>query len=113
MPPTIRLAAAEDAEQVQTIYEPVVRHTATSFEVEPPSADEMRRRIVTTLVHWPWLVCEHRSEILGYAYGDRHRVRAAYQWSVDVSVYVREQVRRAGVGRALYSSLFKLLALQG
>jgi L-amino acid N-acyltransferase YncA len=61
----------------------------------------------------PWLVCEHRGELLGYAYASPHRVRAAYQWSVDVSVYIHAQARRSGVGRGLYRSLFALLTLQG
>ena len=65
------------------------------------------------MTYWPWLVCERQEEILGYSYASKHRVRTAYQWSVDVSVYVHAQMRRLGVGRALYRSLFKILALQG
>jgi phosphinothricin acetyltransferase len=49
---------------------------------------------------------------LGYVYATRHRARAAYQWSVDVSVYIRDGMRRTGIGRALYTSLFELLVLQ-
>ena len=109
----IRLAASDDAEQVQAIYAPIVRDTAISFEVEPPSVDEMRQRIEKTLVDWPWLVCERGGDVLGYVYAGQHRVRAAYRWSVDVTVYIHERARRRGVGRALYTSLFKLLALQG
>jgi len=109
----IRLATANDAEQIQAIYAPSVLYTAISFELEPPTADDMRQRMVQTVQRWPWLVCEHNGEVLGYAYASAHRTRAAYQWSVDVSVYVQAQVQRAGVGRALYSSLFKLLTLQG
>lgn len=109
----IRLATEQDAEGVLAIYGPIVVGTAISFEVEPPGVDEMRRRIAKTLVYLPWLVCEDRGAVVGYAYASRHRVRAAYQWSVDVSVYVHEQARRAGVGRALYSSLFEVLVLQG
>ena len=109
----IRLATANDAEQIQAIYAPNVLSTAISFELEPPMVDAMRQRIVQTVQHWPWLVCDYDGEALGYVYAGEHGTRAAYQWSVDVSVYVQAQVRRAGVGRALYSSLFKLLALQG
>ena len=58
------------------------------------------------------MVCEEHGVLLGYAYASPHRARAAYQWSVDVSVYVHAQARRAGVGRALYRSLFSLLTLQ-
>lgn len=110
--PTIREATPDDAVQIQAIYAPIVSATSISFELEPPSADEMRRRILQTQSALPWLVCE-RDGILGYAYASQHRSRAAYQWSVDVSVYVHEQARRMHIGRALYTSLFKILALQG
>ena len=109
----IRLATADDADPVQGIYAPIVRDTVISFEVDPPSVAEMRQRILDTLAHWPWLVCEHDGDVIGYAYAGTHRVRAAYQWSVDVSVYIHEQARRCGVGRALYTALFRILLLQG
>ncbi len=109
----IRLASEADAAQIQAIYAPIVVKTATSFEMEPPSVDEMRRRVVDTLTHLPWLVCERAGQVLGYAYASKHRARAAYQWSVDVSVYVHVDARRLGVGRAIYKSLFQILRLQG
>ena len=111
---TIRLATERDAEQIAAIYAPNVIGTVISFEFEPPTAEEMRRRIGLTLKRYPWLVCErHDGRLLGYAYAGAHGSRAAYQWSVDVSVYVHEEARRMGVGRALYASLFAALALQG
>ena len=112
-PSSIRLATERDAEQVAAIYAPNVTDKIISFELEPPSADEMRRRIEVTLERYPWLVCERQGRVLGYAYAGAHGSRAAYQWSVDVSVYVHEQARRAGVGRALYTSLIATLSLQG
>ncbi|HEX7023068.1 MAG TPA: arsinothricin resistance N-acetyltransferase ArsN1 family B [Trueperaceae bacterium] len=111
--PTIRLATPEDAAAVAAIYAPVVTSTATSFELEAPDAAEMSRRILGTLARYPFLVCEAGGEVLGYAYGSRHRSRAAYDWSVEVSVYVNASARKLGVGRALYRSLLALLALQG
>jgi L-amino acid N-acyltransferase YncA len=109
----IRLATPHDAVGVQAIYAPVVHETAISFELEPPTVEDMQQRIAKTLERMPWLVCEHRGEMLGYAYASPHRVRAAYQWSVDVSVYIQAQARPSGVGRGLYRSLFALLTLQG
>jgi L-amino acid N-acyltransferase YncA len=109
----IRLATERDTEQIAAIYAPNVTDTIISFESEPPSADEMRRRIEGTLERYPWLVCERQGRVLGYAYAGAHGSRAAYRWSVDVSVYVHEEVHRRGVGRALYGSLFAALDLQG
>lgn len=103
----------EDAAAIAGIYRPAVVGAAISFEFEPPDAAEMDRRVQTTLKRTPWIVCEHEHTILGYAYAGRHRDRAAYQWSVDVSAYVLRDYHRAGIGSALYTSLFAILELQG
>ena len=88
---------------MQAIYEPVVRDTAISFEAEPPSIAEMRVRIAATLAaDLPWLIFARGADTLGYAYAARHRDRAAYRWSVEVSVDIHADFRRHGVGRALY-----------
>jgi len=107
----IRTATLADAEVVAAIYGPVVRHTTISFETEPPDAAEMRARIEKTLASLPWLVAEDAAGVVcGYIYASKHRERAAYQWSVDTTVYVREDMRGQGVGRALYERLLPLLA---
>ncbi len=113
MTSTIRLATEQDADQILAIYTPLVIGTNRSFETEPPTVNDMSQRIVRTLERMPWLSCEMDGKVAGYAYANPHRVRPAYQWSVEVSVYVDEQHMRRGVGRALYNSLFNILALQG
>jgi phosphinothricin acetyltransferase len=112
MSAAIRLATANDGEQLSRIYAPIVRDTAISFEIDPPDAAEMARRIVETLPALPWLVADSGGEVLGYVYASRHRARAAYSWSVDTTVYIHAGARRTGVGRALYASLFSILTLQ-
>lgn len=109
----IRPAREGDAEAIAGIYAPAVSGNATSFETDPPGPAEMARRVRETMARFPWLVCEDRGRVLGYAYASRHRDRAAYQWSVEVSVYIHPEARRTGVGRALYTSLFEVLKLQG
>jgi L-amino acid N-acyltransferase YncA len=111
--PDIRLARESDAEAVAAIYRPWVEGTAVSFEVEAPGRDEMARRILASGSYAPWLICEGSDGVWGYAYASRHRDRAAYQWSVDVAVYVRADRQRRGVGQSVYQSLFALLRLQG
>jgi phosphinothricin acetyltransferase len=113
MTAVIRLAAESDAPTLLAIYAPYVRETAISFELEAPDEGEMAARVRKTLLAYPWLVCEHDGHIIGYAYGSRYRERPAYQWSVEVTVYVQRDLHRSGVGRALYTSLFALLRLQG
>jgi L-amino acid N-acyltransferase YncA len=109
----IRLATIDDAEQIAAIYAPVVTDTPISFELDPPDTGETARRIVGTLERYPWLVCENAGEVLGYVYASRHRSRAAYQWSVDTAVYLHPRYRRSGIGRALYTTVFGVLPLQG
>ena len=109
----IRLARADDAPRLAEIYRPAVTEHPTSFELEPPSAEEMARRVAKIDGRLPWLVAERDGGVIGYAYGSPHRERAAYQWSVEVSAYVDASAHRGGVARALYTSLFAILALQG
>lgn len=109
----IRFAKPSDAERVLEIYAPIVCETAISFELVPPAVAEMRERIETTMENFPWLVAEVEQNIIGYAYASRHRERAAYQWSVDVSVYVNENTQRRGVARALYRALLDTLTELG
>lgn len=109
----IRFATDADASAISAIYSPVVRETAISFEVEPPSVEEIQRRISKITAVYPWLVYEKDGAFQGYAYASQHRERAAYQWSVDVSVYVDERWRGKRVGRALYTSLFAILRALG
>jgi L-amino acid N-acyltransferase YncA len=113
MPATIRLATIADGPALAAIYAPAVSAHATSFELEPPDGAEMARRVASLTTRTPWLVCEHRSTVIGYAYASPHRDRWAYQWSVEVSAYVSADAHRRGVARALYASLFAVLAVQG
>lgn len=109
----IRVVREADAAEIAAIYAPFVADSAVSFELVPPSPDEMARRIRDYSDFAPWLVCELNDSVAGYAYASRHRDRAAYQWSVEVSAYVRADVRRQGVARTLYDTLLKTLARQG
>ncbi|WP_224269936.1 arsinothricin resistance N-acetyltransferase ArsN1 family B [Haloprofundus salinisoli] len=109
----LRPATPDDADDVRRIYEPFVRDTAVSFETTPPTGAEMRERIASTLESRPWLVYERGGRVFGYAYAGSHRKRDAYQWSVDSSVYVADEVHRHGVARGLYTALFGILEAQG
>jgi phosphinothricin acetyltransferase len=110
---TIRLARLEDAPGVAEIYDPIVRSSPISFEIDPPGEAGMRERIEETLPFYPWLVDERDGIVAGYAYAGRHSPRAGYAWSVSTSVYVRPAFHRLGVGRALYRRLFEILVAQG
>ncbi len=109
----IRFAVPEDAEKLLAIYAPYVRETAITFEYDVPSAEEFEERIRGTLARYPYLVAESGGEILGYAYAGVFKARAAYDRSVEVSVYVKRGARRNGIGRRLYEALEEELKSRG
>jgi len=109
----VRPAVPGDAPAIALIYSPFVEETAVSFEETPPAPAEMLRRIAHAQSQWHWLVAEIDGTVAGYAYGTRHRERAAYRWSVEVSAYVDRRHHRRGVGRALYGALLADLADKG
>ncbi len=104
--------AVRDARACAQIYEPFVRDSAVSFEVEAPSADEMAGRIERIAKTHHWLVAERDEQIAGFAYASPHRERRAYRWAADVTVYVDPAHHRHGIARQLYEELFRLLRLQ-
>jgi len=110
---TIRLVTPGDAAECREIYAPYVRDTTVSFELSPPSDEEFEQRLAKKRGSYPWLVCEHDGDVVGFSYASQHRGRGAYQWDVESSVYVDDQHHRAGVASGLYRSLFAVLRLQG
>jgi L-amino acid N-acyltransferase YncA len=113
MTATIRLASQDDAVAISEIYGPFCDSTVVSFEYAAPSMVEMASRVRAITACFPWLVLDNDGVVAGYAYASRHHERAAYGWSIDTTVYVRPSHHRCGVGRALYTTLFQLLRLQG
>jgi phosphinothricin acetyltransferase len=77
---TIRMATVADAADVAAIYRPYVTDAATSFEVAPPAAAEMARRLESVLAFAPWLVyADGHGGLAGYAYASPHHERVAYR----------------------------------
>lgn len=109
----IRPATEEDAAGIQAIYAPIVASTYISFETREPTVEEMRARVVATIAQYPWLVAAEGDRIARYVYAGRHKEPGAYQWSVNVSVYVHAAHRGQGVASRLYSALFERLRGQG
>ncbi|HVS15571.1 MAG TPA: GNAT family N-acetyltransferase [Thermoanaerobaculia bacterium] len=111
--PVLRLADEPDAAAILALYRPIVEHTHISFELEPPSVEEMARRVREYGAFGPYIVCEEARAILGFAYASPFRPRRAYRFSVETTVYVAETARRRGIAAALYRALLAGLYAQG
>ena len=110
---TVRLATPDDGAACAGIYGPYVAETSISFELTPPTPDEMAARIAKVTAHWPWVVVEVDGVVRAYAYGTRHRERPAYDWTTESTVYVDRDFRARGLGRIAMRSLIAVLRLQG
>lgn len=105
-------AIPEDAKTLLEIYAPYVEHTAISFEYDVPALEEFRERIESRLGKYPYLVAVADGVIVGYAYTSPFVGRAAYGWSAETTVYLREDCRKMGVGRVLYETLENVSKVQ-
>ena len=102
----IRPAGDADLPEIQSIYAHHVLHGTGTFEEVPPSIEEMTARHAGVVARsWPWLVAADATGVTGYAYYAQIRDRSAYRYTAETSVYVRDDVRGQGVGKALVAAL--------
>ena len=109
----IRLAKPSDARSLLDIYAPYVENTAITFEYEVPTIEDFATRIEKTLEKYPYLVAEEGGVVVGYAYASTYYARAAYDWAVELSVYVCQDARGKGVGSKLYDAMEEMLEQMG
>lgn len=109
----IRSARIEDAADLVAIYAPYVEKTAITFETEVPTVEAFASRIEKTLEKFPYLVAVEEGALVGYAYASTYYARAAYDWTVELSVYIKQEARGKGIGTLLYNALEKELIARG
>ena len=102
----LRRVNFEDAAQIAEIYNYYIQNTHHTFETESISVAEMQKRIDEIIGDYPYLVAAENGEILGYAYAAKYKTRSGYRHSVEVSVYVKNNVQQKGIGTRLYQKLF-------
>lgn len=105
----IRPARLKDAYEIKEIYNYYILNSVATFEENPISVEEMKNRIQSTIVNFPWLVYEVDEKIMGYAYAKDWKLRAAYRQTVESSVYLNPTSLNKGVGSMLYNALINTL----
>lgn len=111
---TIRDATEDDLDAVARLYGREVLNGTATFELQPPTRDEMARRFAAVKRHdLPWLVAELDGAFAGYAYASPFRPRPAYRYGVEGSIYVEPAARGQGVGRALLKTLIERVRVMG
>lgn len=103
----IRLVSSKDAEAIARIYNHYIENSVITFEETPIDAAEVRSRIGDPTTDLPWFVCESDGIVVGYAYASPWNKRAAYRYSVEVSIYLDCVAVGKGMGRRLYSHLIE------
>ena len=106
----IRHATVEDAQGIADIYNYYIQNTHHTFETEPIDAAEMKERIEEFSKTFPFLVADEDDMIHGYAFATHFRTKHAYDYSVEVLIYVRNESKQRKIGTQLYNKLFDLLA---
>jgi L-amino acid N-acyltransferase YncA len=102
----LRPSVDADLAAMTAIYRHHVEHGTASFELQAPSQDEVAQRRAEVLgKSLPWIVAETSSGLLGYAYANHFRMRPAYRFTLEDSIYIAEQARGRGVGRLLLAEL--------
>jgi L-amino acid N-acyltransferase YncA len=110
----IRKARPRDAAAIAAIYNHYIRDTIVTFEEKAVSVGEMRVRIrLIDSLGLPWLVAEAGGAVVGYAYANKWKERAAYRHSVETTVYLRADCTARGIGRLLYAQLVSDLRMLG
>ncbi len=110
----IRDAAEADISEIQAIYAHHVLTGTGTFDEEPPSVEDMQAKLRKVVEHgWCWLVATDATGVLGYAYYTQFRDRSAYRYCVEDSIYVRDDVRGQGVGKALVAALIEHATARG
>jgi len=105
----IREIKLDDADQIAKLYNHYILNTHYTFETEPLRGENMQPRIQKIRKRHPFLVAEESEVILGYAYAEQFKLRDAYKYAAEVSVYVRNDSKQRGVGSQLYKKIFKEL----
>ncbi|MCI8335677.1 MAG: N-acetyltransferase [Peptococcaceae bacterium] len=109
----IRDVRIEDSAAIAEIYAHYVTNANVTFEVTPPTPEEMARRIAAYTPKYPYLVLEEKGKVVGYAYASPFKSRAAYDKTTELAIYLDRDHCGKGRGTALLTALIERLKEMG
>lgn len=113
MSPLVRRATEADMAAFAEIVNAHILGGVAHFGDRPQGAGEWQADWVASADRYPWLVADRDGLVAGIAYARRFNARAAYDWTAETTVYVRDGWQGQGIGRALYARLLAILDAQG
>ena len=105
----IRNVSNTDISDITAIYNHYIENTCITFEEEPVTSNEMLKRIETISKAYPFLVAELDNTLIGYAYATSWRIRSAYRFSSEITIYLDHKMKGKGLGSQLFSALIEKL----
>jgi L-amino acid N-acyltransferase YncA len=110
----VRSASPADAAAIARIYNYYIENSVITFEEEPVSEQVMAERVAEVqALSLPWLVAEDAKKVVGFAYAGKWKVRSAYRYSVETTIYLEHGHEGRGVGKTLYAALLPILRARG
>ena len=109
---TTRAATRADVPRLTEIYNHYVIHTPVTFDLEPYTVErrmEWFAQFAPTGRH-RLLVAEEDGIVVGYGGTTRFRAKAAYDTTVETTIYTAPEAVGKGIGKELYAALFNALA---
>ena len=106
----IRPGRVEDLEQLNDLYNQYVVTSPVTFDIEPITMDARRAWFEDFGGRYRLFVAAEGARILGYAHSKYFRPKQAYETSVETTAYLEQSAIGKGIGRQLYSALFRELA---
>lgn len=105
----IRKVKLDDAQEIAEIYNYYILNSVVTFEENPVTTEEMKNRIQSTNSKLPYIVYEKDKKVLGYAYANEWKLRSAYKYTAESTVYLKREITQKGIGSLLYEELIKQL----
>lgn len=108
----IRDACTKDVAALTELYNQYILKTTITFDLTPYTVEQRKESwfdYYSSSGRYRLLVAEQEGAVLGYASSSQFRKKAAYDTSVETSIYLRDEAKNQGLGSELYRKLFEEL----